>query len=353
MRRWVTVWGVVFAAAAAQAQVEQVPLFDLRGHRQAVRQIIFLPDGKRLVSIADAGPARVWDLKTHETIRRLMPPQAVRIEGSLNLLPSRKVERIALLHTRPELVEAVTERDRRSVVRLWDLDQGRELRVLFESRAPVRALAVSPDDRLVATNASDVRRFVQYIVLRNIRDGKVVAQMEEKRLAPVRLAFSPDGKWLVAAGSRRLHFWDVAARKLVHRDDAAHKRAIQDMVISRDGKLLVTGSTDDTVRLWDVEQGKRIREIEAEQDGVYSVALSPSGRTVITGGGDHTTKLWSAASGKHRRTLWGHIARVTALAVSPDGAYLATGSRDGTISIWKFEEPAADEDETEDADSAP
>ncbi len=353
MMRGVTVWGVVLASAAARAQVEQVPLFDLRGHRQAVRQLIFLPDGRRLVSISDAGPARVWDLETHETIRRLMPAQAVRIEGSLNLLPSRRVERIALLHKRSELLEAVTERDRRSVVRLWDVDQGRELRVLFESHAPIRALAVSPDDRLLATNASDVRRFVQYIVLRRISDGKVVTRMEEKRLAPVRLAFSPDGKWLVAAGSRRLHFWDVAARKLVHRDDAAHKRAIQDMTISRDGKLLVTASTDDTVRLWDVARGKRIREIEAEQEGVYSVALSPSGRTVVSGGGDHTTKLWSAASGKHRRTLWGHIARVTALAVSPDGAYLATGSRDGTISIWKFEEPAADEDETESADAAP
>ncbi len=341
-------------AGVALAQVEEVPLFDLRGHRDAVRQLVFLPDNEHLLSVGDSGSVIVWKLETHRPLHRLTPTVSTRIEGSLNLMPNRKVERIALAPDGRTLIEAVTERDRRSVLRLWRVPEGRELRVLAEDRSAVRAVAISPDGRLVASNARDVRRFVHYIVLRQLAGNRVVARLEEKRLSPVRLLFSPDGKWLIAAGSRRLHIWDVAARKLAHRDDAAHKKAITDIAISPDGKYLATVSTDDTARLWDPATGKRVREIEADQDGLYCVAISPSGRTLVTGGGDTTTRLWSTGSGKRRKTLWGHVARVTAVAVSPDGTRLATGSRDGTISIWKFSEPAedeaADEDETDDDD---
>lgn len=354
MRNTRVLVGVWACVGVGLGQVEEVPLFDLRGHRDAVRQLVFLPDNAHLLSVGDSGSVIVWQLQTHRAIHRLTPTVSTRIEGSLNLLPARKVERIALAPDGHTLIEAVTERDRRSVLRLWRVPDGRELRLLAEDRSAVRAVAISPDGKWVASNARDARRFVHYIVLRELESGRVHARLEEKRLSPVRLLFSPDGKWLIAAGSRRLHIWDVAARKLAHQDNAAHKKAITDVAISPDGKRLATVSTDDTARLWDPATGKRVREIEADQDGLYCVAFSPSGRTLVTGGGDNTTKLWSAKSGKRRKTLWGHVARVTAVAISPDGKLLATGSRDGTISVWKFSEPAedeaADEDETDEDD---
>ncbi len=353
MRLLTLLLGAIIPAGVAAAQVEQVPLFDLRGHRNAVRQLVFLPDGEHLLSVGDSGSVIVWKLKTHRPVRRLTPTVSARIEGALNLLPSRKVERIALAPDGHTLVEAVTERDRRSVLRVWRVPEGRELRILAEDRSAVRAVAISPDGKRVAANARDVRRFVHYIVLRDISTGREVARLEEQRLSPVRLLFSPDGRWLLAAGSRRLHIWDVAAGRLAHQDNAAHKKAITDMTISRDGKRAATVSTDDTARIWDPATGKRLREIEADQDGLYSVAFSPSGRTLVTGGGDNTTKLWSTRSGKRRKTLWGHVARVTAVAVSPDGKLLATGSRDGTISVWQFSEPAADEEADDETDDDP
>jgi WD40 repeat protein len=68
-------------------------------------------------------------------------------------------------------------------------------------------------------------------------------------------------------------------------------------------------------------------------DTVTSLAFSPDGKTVVSGSLDHSIKLWDVASGRLVRTLQGHAKGVGAVAVSPDGALLASGGEDG-VNLW-------------------
>jgi WD40 repeat protein len=78
------------------------------------------------------------------------------------------------------------------------------------------------------------------------------------------------------------------------------------VAFSPDGKLVVSGSWDHTVRLWDAETGAARQTLEGHSDEVSSVAFSPDGKLVVSGSWDHTVRLWDAETGAVQQTLEGH-----------------------------------------------
>jgi len=69
---------------------------------------------------------------------------------------------------------------------------------------------------------------------------------------------------------------------------------------------LLTGSWDNTARLWDGETGKEVRRFEGHAGPIHSVAFSPDGRYVLTGGYDKTARLWDAETNKEVKKFEGH-----------------------------------------------
>ncbi|MBP1682169.1 MAG: hypothetical protein H6Q35_2508 [Proteobacteria bacterium] len=118
---------------------------------------------------------------------------------------------------------------------------------------------------------------------------------------------------------------------------------------SPDGKTVVSGGYDYTLKLWDVASGRELRSFVGHQGSVSSVAFSPDGRTVASGGGmvifsskDHTIKLWDVATGRELRTLAGHGGAVNGLAFSPDGKTLVSAGEGGESGFFK----SSDKDDT-------
>ncbi|MFM6325201.1 MAG: WD40 repeat domain-containing protein [Microcystis panniformis] len=116
-----------------------------------------------------------------------------------------------------------------------------------------------------------------------------------------------------------------------------HEDFVQSVNFITDSKNLVSGSNDNTIRLWNVETGLEIRTLKGHNDFVQSVNFSPDGKTLVSGSYDTTIKLWNVETGQEIRTLKGHDRSVSSVNFSPDGKTLVSGSWDKTIKLWSNE----------------
>ena len=84
----------------------------------------------------------------------------------------------------------------------------------------------------------------------------------------------------------------------------------------------------------DIETETIIRTFSGHTVGVASAAISPDGSRILTGSWDNTARLWDAATGQVLFTITGHKHDVNAVAFSPDGTMFLTGGWDGTVRLW-------------------
>ncbi len=103
-----------------------------------------------------------------------------------------------------------------------------------------------------------------------------------------------------------------------------------------DGRHIISGSDDRTIRIWDAKTGTAVGgPLRGHTDLVWSVTYSPDGRHIISGSDDHTTRSWEAgagaAAGDH---LEGHTNSLQSIAYSSDGQHIVSGSSDNTTRVW-------------------
>lgn len=163
--------------------------------------------------------------------------------------------------------------------------------------------------------------------------------------APVRaLAASPDGKLLAAAADSTVQLRDVATGKPTV-SLSGHTDWVLALAFSADGKLLASGGYDGTVRLWDVAGGQKLLDIPAKAppqpnappppvNVIQAVAISPDGKQLSVGGSDFQVHQFSLPDGKYQRSLPAHGSSVTALQYHPAGAVLVSASKDRTLRLW-------------------
>ncbi|KAH8600212.1 WD40-repeat-containing domain protein [Bisporella sp. PMI_857] len=148
------------------------------------------------------------------------------------------------------------------------------------------------------------------------------------------VAFSPDGKQVVSGShDKTVRLWDAATEAVLQTLEG-HSNAVTSVAFSPDSKQVISGSHDKTVRLWDAGTGAALQTLEGHSNAVTFVAFSPDGKQVVSGSYDKTVRLWDATTGAAFQTLEGHSGPVTSVAFSPDSKQVVSGSHDKTVQLW-------------------
>ena len=147
------------------------------------------------------------------------------------------------------------------------------------------------------------------------------------------VAISPDGSKVITGSlDNTAKIWNISDGSLVT-TLSGHEGGITSVAISSDGSKVFTGSWDKTAKIWNMSDGSLI---DTFPHGGESIAISPDGSRVVTGTYDGKANIWNMSDGSLIATLSGHTGCVRSVAITPDGATVFTGDEAGRVKIWNM-----------------
>jgi WD40 repeat protein len=166
----------------------------------------------------------------------------------------------------------------------------------------------------------------------------LVATLKGHQEAASGVAFSPDGKRLLTGSfDHTLKLWDIASGREIRTYSVpqGQRNMVLSVAFSPDGKLVASGSGDNVARLWDVPATDPVRFLATKEE-INGLALSPDGSRLATAGKDGLVRVFAAADFKMLFELKGHTGPVTSVSFSGNGQNLASSGRDRTVRLWNM-----------------
>ncbi|MFM8330865.1 MAG: hypothetical protein ACKN9T_04185, partial [Candidatus Methylumidiphilus sp.] len=313
-------------APADDAPILQV---DSGGHQALIRNVVFTPDGRYLVSASDDKTIRVWDWRAGKTVKTLRGQVGPGNEGKLFALALSPDGR--WLAAAGFMENAVGEAHH--YIRLYDFERGELVDLLRGHTDAVYSLAFSPDSRRLVSGSHD-----KTAIIWDVAQQRLLRKLEGHSNAIYGLSFSRDGQRVVTASDdQTLNLWDSGTGKLIA-TMAQHTAQVRAVAYSPSADLIASGGLDHRILLWDGKTGRFLRQLADQQTQVGSLSFSPDGRYLLSGvstvSSNWNCHVYAVDSGEEITTYKGHDNIVLTTAISPDGQWAATGDFYGEIHVW-------------------
>jgi WD40 repeat protein len=257
---------------------------EFKAHEVTTFCLAWQHDGKRFATAGADLPlhiVKVWDARTGQREFAIERENALGAYHAVTFSPNGRY-----------LVTGKTD----GAVQVWDGQTGKLVRTLGTHKREIRAVIFSRDGKHLATASGggelklwDATRLTENQQARFTRPVRVPG-------ASVNIAFSPDGKRLATGGDdNSVLIWDVEKGEQLVRPLRGHSKEVYAVAFSPDdkGRWIASGGEDGKVKIWDSQTGKLLRTFRGHTDLIFSVEFSPpDGRLLVSGSRDHTVKVW-------------------------------------------------------------
>ncbi|MBW2663375.1 MAG: PDZ domain-containing protein, partial [Deltaproteobacteria bacterium] len=323
----------------------------LKGHTKSVKLVLFSPDGKYIASASQDKTVKLWSVASGECLKTFTGH--TNILKSLSFSPDGKYIASGDYDRKIKLWEIETGdciqtlNDQQSfasfspggkyiasasqdkTIKLWEVETGKCIKTLWHSEN-VEAVCFSPDGKYLASASAGYPD--KLIKIWSMDDYKCIKTVTYYRGSPKSLSFSPDGKYIALTTSYDGSIlWEVETGKRIKEISGK----VSSLSFSPDRKYIALVSENKTIKIFEVKTGEFINTLSADTYYVTSLSFSPGGKYIVSGGWDKTIKLWEVETGDRTKTftVTGH-SKAQSVSFSPNGEYIASGSDDGIIRLW-------------------
>jgi WD40 repeat protein len=269
----------------------------LTGHHSAIIALAFSPDGKILASSSNHefndGTIKLWDLNTRKLQKSLGASLVNLRVGSLAF--SRDQQYLASGHIGFTAVD--------TAIRIWQIDRGKVAYTLKGHGWEVTAIAFSSDGRILVSGGADSAIMIwDWRAEKRLRTlnrpddffGSLASWFDQSKGIIWAIAISPDDKIIASGGSDQpIYLWNLETGKL-EKSLTDHEGYVCCLAFSPDRQTLASGGKDNMIRIWNYHTGELLQTLE-HLGTIKSLAFSPDGQTLVSGSWDRTVKIWHFA----------------------------------------------------------
>ncbi|RCJ40305.1 hypothetical protein A6769_02760 [Nostoc punctiforme NIES-2108] len=294
----------------------------VQGEGGAVLSIAFTSDSKLLASSVKAKIISIWDVITSKPIQTLQEHSSY----------------ISLVAFSRDGQTLASSSSGNRTVNIWDIKTGRYLQTLTGHISAINSLTFSNFGNLVT---GSVDRTVK---LWDVVNGKCLKTWRGRTDFVNSVQFSSNGEIIVSGSQHTIALWNVTTGECIQAF-YDYQDWLNCAALSPNGQILACGNignVNSIIRLWQVNQLSNFSQLpdkilQGHTDSIWSIAFSPDSKILGTGSSDRTLKLWDCQTGQCLFTFVGHTGAVLSVAFSPDGRTIASCSGHSTMKLWDLE----------------
>ena len=189
------------------------------------------------------------------------------------------------------------------------------------------------DGRHVASGAKD-----GMLIYWDATTGQIVRRFPKHPQEVRSVAFAPASDYLASASGFTIRMYDVRGQEV--RRYSGHTASIKCLAFSADGKRLLSGSDDKTIRLWDVATGREVLRFSRHTAGITALTFIAETSHFASASKDQTVRIWDLKSGLEIESLNPNAGNILDIAVSVDGKRLASAHFDTILRVWDLTKTA-------------
>lgn len=291
-----------------------------QGYTKKIDIIAFTPNSKHLVSGGDHHSLKIWTLHDKN------------FEDAFTL-HSDSISDMLIYENGSKLLTACKDNS----LMLFDLNEKKLLSSLFFNHSFTRLLLNHAENSVYTGNKTGA---ILELDLNTFQERK----QAQGEFRPVKaLAISPDDRKLFTSSSEFIRIWGVGNRNFsLIGILAGHSSKVYSLIINTRGTKLFSGSSDSKIFIWDIVNEKKIAALEGHTGPVRKLALSDANEdTLYSCSDDKTIRSWNLKDSKPIPFMNGHVANIKYMVFSPDDKYLISGDENDTLIVWDLSKKKA------------